>query len=133
MRFSDVTASQLVVFLELPYTPNYSIKMKNFLLALVMLVAVGVAAAGIIIHCPAEVNVRCPALGSMAVHLPHPHYCSKYCECVGEGLAYMFTCPHPLLWDDTINTCNWPDNVSACDLHFLIFVQLTHCYSHIVP
>ncbi|XP_045121960.1 peritrophin-1-like [Portunus trituberculatus] len=87
--------------------------MKNFLLALVMVVALSLATARINIHCPSEVNVRCPSLGNDAVHLPHPHDCSKYCVCVAKGLAYELSCPPTLLWDDTVLTCNWPDNVDC--------------------
>ncbi|XP_045122368.1 uncharacterized protein LOC123510932 [Portunus trituberculatus] len=87
--------------------------MKNILLGLVMVVAVSLAAASTYRRCPAEVNVRCPPVGNTSVHLPHPHYCNMYCQCVGEGLAYALYCPWTLLWDDTIQACNWPDNVDC--------------------
>ncbi|KAK8396894.1 hypothetical protein O3P69_005107 [Scylla paramamosain] len=87
--------------------------MKSFLLALVMVVVVSLVASRRYIPCPPEVSARCPPLGNMAVLLPHPHFCSKYCECVDEGLAYVLPCPEKLLWDEKINTCNWPDNVDC--------------------
>lgn len=36
---------------------------------------------------------------------PHEKYCYKYYECA-NGLAYEFTCPAPLNWDQANKECD---------------------------
>lgn len=36
-----------------------------------------------------------------------PSDCSSFYIC-DNHVAYLFKCPTPLLYDETINTCNWP-------------------------
>ena len=97
------------------------LSMKNFLLAVVVLVVVTLAGAKTGSPCPSEVSAQCPPLGGMAVLMAHPHYCSKYCKCVDEGLALELPCPADLLWNDVIHTCDYEHNVSGHDWHSFSF------------
>lgn len=89
------------------------LRMKSLPLTVLVLAVVSLAAAQTYVPCPSEVNVQCPKPSAgMAILLSNPYDCSKYCECVNEGLAYELACPDGLLWDETVNACNWEYNVS---------------------
>ncbi|XP_053686533.1 peritrophin-1-like [Sabethes cyaneus] len=53
---------------------------------------------------------RCPAICDpldQPVFLPHEWDCSKYYVC-SNGYAVEMQCPDPLLWNQSINVCDWP-------------------------
>ncbi|XP_045122184.1 uncharacterized protein LOC123510826 [Portunus trituberculatus] len=87
--------------------------MRNFLLLVVVLAVASLAAAQTGIPCPDSVNRQCPTSAGTALFLPHPNDCSKYCECVMEGLAYELQCPDGLMWDEVRNSCDWWYNVDC--------------------
>lgn len=84
------------------------------LLAGVVVVAVAslVAAQGNNCTCPDIVDVNCPNIGDFVVLFPHPDDCSMFCECETEGCASEMSCPPGLLFDEHLNVCNWPNDVS---------------------
>lgn len=46
----------------------------------------------------------------------HPQQCNVFYQCVFDGvgyIAYPMYCPANLVWDTTINNCNWPQNVQC--------------------
>ncbi|XP_076309651.1 uncharacterized protein LOC143224971 [Tachypleus tridentatus] len=51
----------------------------------------------------------------------HPENCHKFYRCVnltetGEPFAiYKFDCPNDLVFDETIESCNWPNKAPLCD------------------
>ncbi|XP_013794837.1 dentin sialophosphoprotein-like [Limulus polyphemus] len=58
---------------------------------------------------------------SKAGFFRHPENCHKFYRCVnltetGEPFAiYMFDCPGGLVFDETIESCNWPNKAPLCD------------------
>ena len=87
--------------------------MRSLLLVVVVLGVAAFGAAQTGIPCPDFVNKECPALAGNAIFLPNPNDCSKYCECVQEGLAYELQCPDGLMWDEARRSCDWWYNVSV--------------------
>ncbi|XP_035793649.1 chitotriosidase-1-like [Anopheles albimanus] len=55
-----------------------------------------------------------PCAGGQSGFVPHPTDCSRYFMCLGEGVAFEFTCPAGTLFDPILNVCNWSDKVQ-CD------------------
>lgn len=45
------------------------------------------------------------------VYLPSKSNCGEYFQCV-HGVPILMNCPDDLYWDQSTNTCNWPDQIS---------------------
>ena len=58
-------------------------------------------------------KVECPDWNGDVIFLPDPDDCSKYYQCTPSGPVPQ-QCSDGLLFDPTINVCNWPDLVD-CD------------------
>ncbi|XP_049541790.1 chitotriosidase-1 [Anopheles darlingi] len=56
-----------------------------------------------------------PCAGGQTGFVPHPTDCSRYFMCLGEGIAFEFSCPSGTLFDPILNVCNWSDKVE-CDI-----------------
>ena len=45
----------------------------------------------------------------------NPNDCTKFYKCVGLWQnSYHFNCPHGLVFDETICSCNWPYKAAPC-------------------
>lgn len=65
------------------------------------------------IPCSDEVSALCPEIdGETPEYFANPDDCSKFCVC-DDQVAYEKECQPGLVFDDTINVCNWPFNVST--------------------
>lgn len=70
------------------------------------------------IQCPQEVSDLCPETdGPVPEYFGHPDDCSKFCEC-DDQIGYERSCQPGLVFDETINVCNWPNNVSISRYFF---------------
>lgn len=55
----------------------------------------------------------CAAKGSPGTFADTTSGCSKYYECVSSTQAYYRNCPSGTLFNDAIDKCDWPSNVSC--------------------
>lgn len=53
-----------------------------------------------------------PGCGVDGIH-PNPDNCQDYYICTADGYRYDFSCPNGLLFDSTLNICNWPEEVDC--------------------
>lgn len=89
------------------------LRMKSLLIVVVVVAVVNIVPSQATnCTCPDEVDVNCPPTGDDAVFFPHPDDCSMYCECEAEGCGSELDCPPGLLFDEDLNVCSWPDDVS---------------------
>jgi hypothetical protein len=51
--------------------------------------------------------IQCPAPG----YFPHPQYCDLFYVCTYNLVAYIEACPIGLVFDPSMQVCNWPDIV----------------------
>ena len=95
---------------------NITSKMKVLVLPtfFVLLIFLG-ASEGCTVQCPEGSNDDID-------YLPSPTDCSKYYVCVHSQPIEM-SCPEGLWWDNELNVCNFPENVT-CDnsKYFLLYV-----------
>ncbi|KAF4517712.1 hypothetical protein B566_EDAN013390 [Ephemera danica] len=73
---------------------------------------------GPLIYCPQCVTDQCSIdMCNLAVMLPFPHDCNKYCVCDNNG-AIQMSCPAGLVFDPTLSVCTWPESSSCCNDDF---------------
>ena len=53
-----------------------------------------------------------PSTDDYPVFLPHPTDCSLYYMCSLDR-PHLMSCPSPLVFDTSLNVCNWPQNVDC--------------------
>ena len=98
---------------------NSTMKVLVFPTFFVLLFFLG-ASAGCTVQCPENSN-------DDISYLPSPTDCSKYYVCV-ESQPIEMSCPEGLWWDNELNVCNFPENVtcdnSKCFL-FYVFQMFT--------
>lgn len=46
----------------------------------------------------------------------HETSCTRYWQC-WNGTATLQQCPHSLLYNEQLHSCDWPQNVSDCQKH----------------
>ncbi|XP_042870485.1 peritrophin-1-like [Penaeus japonicus] len=88
-------------------------KAVSLLLVLALCIASGPCTAQVFKACPYEVSIQCPTYdGDFPTFFAHPDDCSKGCEC-SKGTAFEVQCQPGLLWDDTVDVCNWANQVNC--------------------
>ncbi|KAK2707149.1 peritrophin-1-like [Artemia franciscana] len=61
------------------------------------------------------IEITCPSVDdNESVYYLYPGNCTQFIQC-SNGLATVHKCPPGLVFDDSLNVCNFPDNViGAC-------------------
>ncbi|TOF75941.1 hypothetical protein CGJ15_26995, partial [Vibrio parahaemolyticus] len=86
--------------------------MKSLLVVCVCVLMIAAARTnGEAVQCSQEISALCPAEdGIYPVYLADPDDCSAFCQC-SKGIAWHFKCQPNLLFNDHLNTCDWPNQV----------------------